>query len=539
MDETDPFHIYRINNGSMNNGSDYVFKFSKFIAENIAVRMDINKPYNILQEENAYFDATHTRVHSFKSFGLWTYHPTMHQTIRLASMEMRSENTNDISTFFMLLNEVLREVTGKEDYMFNPRCFMCDEGGANYNAIKKVYGEEFCAERVRGCQFHFKNSVNQRSNKIMLEDQATFKQICKKLCEATTVAIYHVLKGRLDDMANKYEFLEPWIDWWHQRRSHFWPLQRRWTPSVNLSEQGNSKWVRCNTMRLVHAAHDDVATMIVQEEEIYEFDRNILKSGGRGPSVSEHAAKDKSQQTDVAVDFVNIRDNMESVRMQAAEATNPTSYIPKKKDHFKPVIASKKEKKIKKRKVTFVTGEQKENQLSKAKDILMSKSDAKRSKAKKVATEIITEEEIQRKIDDGFKLIEIEKRKLIEDEKKKQKLVNPNPPIVIFTNGLGISVCKGCTKKKIEREEITYPHNMVFRRRGIVGYYNKILNKFINGEVNVHFHLKKSCLRNADQTLEFKDITMTDEVFAALSSEQMEVLKNADILQYILANKNK
>ena len=53
---------------------------------------------------------------------------------------------------------------------------------------------------------------------------------------------------------------------------------------------------------------------------------------------------------------------------------------------------------------------------------------------------------------------------------------------------------------------------MVFQRRGIVGYYNKILNKFINGEVNVHFHLKKSCLRNADQTVEFKDITMTDEV---------------------------
>ena len=55
-------------------------------------------------------------------------------------MEMRSENTEDISTFFVLLNEVLREVTGKEDYMFNPRCFMCDEGGANYNAIKNVWG---------------------------------------------------------------------------------------------------------------------------------------------------------------------------------------------------------------------------------------------------------------------------------------------------------------------------------------------------------------------------------------------------------------
>ena len=155
---------------------------------------------------------------------------------------------------------------------------------------------------------------------------------------------------------------------------------------------------------------------------------------------------------------------MESVRMQAAEATNPTSYIPKKKDHFKPTIASKKKKKIKRRKVTFVTEEQNENQLSKGKEILMSQSDAKRrSKAEKVPTEIITEEEIQRKIDDSFKLIEIEKRKLIEDEKKKkQKLVNPNTPVVIFTDGLGISVCKGCTKKKIEHEEIIYPHNMVF-----------------------------------------------------------------------------
>ena len=89
---------------------------------------------------------------------------------------------------------------------------------------------------------------------------------------------------------------------------------------------------------------------------------------------------------------------MESVRMQAAEATNPTSYIPKKKDHFKPAMSSKIEKKIKKRKVTFVTVEQKENQLSKAKEILMSQSDAKRrSKAKKVPTEIITEEDNSKK----------------------------------------------------------------------------------------------------------------------------------------------
>ena len=108
---------------------------------------------------------------------------------------------------------------------------------------------------------------------------------------------------------------------------------------------------------------------------------------------------------------------------------------------------------------------------------------------------MITKEEIQRKIDDGFKMIENKKRKLIENEtKKKLKLVPTNPPVVIFTDGLGISVCKGCSKMKIKCEEITYPHNMVFWRHGIVGYYNKVLNKFIDGESNVHFHLKKSCL---------------------------------------------
>ena len=104
---------------------------------------------------------------------------------------------------------------------------------------------------------------------MMIEDQATFKQICRKLCEVTTVLMYHVLKGHLDEMAKKYEFLEPWIDWWHERQSHFWPPSEEVDfPSVNLSEQGNSKWVRHNTMQLVHAAYDDVATMIVQEEEI-------------------------------------------------------------------------------------------------------------------------------------------------------------------------------------------------------------------------------------------------------------------------------
>lgn len=248
-------------------------------------------------------------------------------------------------------------------------------------------------------------------------------------------------------------------------------------------------------MRLVHAAHDDVATMIVQEEAVNKFDRNMSKSDSWGPSIPEHAAKDKSQQIDVAVDFLNIRDNLESIQMQAAEANNPTSYLPKRKALFKPKMSTTKEKKMKKRKVTFVTEEIIEDQSAKGTEILTSQCDGKRKgKGNKVPTEI-PNEEIQRKIDESFRMLEKEERKLIhEQNKRKQKLPCPNPPVVIFTDGLGISVCKGCSKKKISHEEITYPHNMVFQRCGIVGYYKKVLNKFINGKSNIHFHLKKSCL---------------------------------------------
>ena len=69
LDEEDKFYIYRINNGSLNGSSNYVFKTSHEMALR-AIRMDINGEEDGLQKENAYFDATRTRFHRFKSFTL-------------------------------------------------------------------------------------------------------------------------------------------------------------------------------------------------------------------------------------------------------------------------------------------------------------------------------------------------------------------------------------------------------------------------------------------------------------------------------------
>ena len=109
----------------------------------LALKMDIDGETNVLQEENAYFDGTFNRVYGFVSFALWMFHPTLRKVLRLANMELHTENMQDITIFFTLFNEVLAKVSGKEGYKFNPRAFICDEGGANFTGLKEVYTKTF------------------------------------------------------------------------------------------------------------------------------------------------------------------------------------------------------------------------------------------------------------------------------------------------------------------------------------------------------------------------------------------------------------
>ena len=335
-DTKDPYYIYRINNKDHNNARDYIFKTSTMMAQ-IAIKMDIDADDNHpMQYENAYFDATHTRVQGFKSFGLWTYHPAMAKILRLASMEIRSENATDITLFFRLFNEVLSQVKKQPGYRFNPRTFMCDEAGPNYVAIEMVYGKDFCFERVKGCQWHFKHDVKNKLSLILPEHREIFNKNCDRLCTVTSVIGYKILKRRLDAIGRCSPPIQSWIKWWHQRRHHiFPPFRGAGLPGCNLSEQGNSS-LRCVTMRLVAAAKKDVATMILQEKEIYKFERNAGKSSGRGPSQKAREGKDKLAQRKMAGDFVDIFDNEEAVLMEAEEAWFPSYYIQQRNTKHRP-----------------------------------------------------------------------------------------------------------------------------------------------------------------------------------------------------------
>ena len=168
-DEYDLYYIYRVNNGLCNNMSDYVFKSSREMVR-IAIMMDIDSTEsNPLQLENCYFDAMHKHVQGLKSLGIWTFHPTMKKILCLASMEIHSENTSDIAQFFSFFNKIVAKEKKVPGCKYNLRCFVCDEEGYNYNAITQVYGEDFCNEHEKGCQWHFKNDVIKKSTQIPME----------------------------------------------------------------------------------------------------------------------------------------------------------------------------------------------------------------------------------------------------------------------------------------------------------------------------------------------------------------------------------
>ena len=94
-----------------------------------------------------------------------------------------------------------------------------------------------------------------------------------------------------------------------------------------------------------------------------------------------------------------------------------------------------------------------------------------------------------------------------------------NPPVLLISNGLGVSKCKGCSKS-ITKQELRYPNNMVFRRRGPTRFYNPKTNKYIKKEGNIHFHVNIKCLHGSttdDSQQQHKRVPTTHGMQKSLS----------------------
>jgi hypothetical protein len=288
-DEKDKFLVYRINCRQHNGKPSYVFKSSMHMAE-IALSMD-RTGNGSMSHEYAHVDAMHDRCRDFKTVILWAYHEMSRKLVCLAVMDIEEENTENLTTFWHLLDEMLAEVSGKAEYKFNPTGFVADEHHANWRSINDVFGPE-AADRTVSCEFHFKQSVHRHARR-MASDSAEFVNLANALLTAQTEKEFDKLCIDAERLLSHHTQLYSWFQWWIERKNHiFSAFKPHDAPSTNLAEIGHSKLssVGRRHMSLLEAAREDVALAVRQNVDLECF-REGLVAGGRGQSCVQRKAK--------------------------------------------------------------------------------------------------------------------------------------------------------------------------------------------------------------------------------------------------------
>ena len=144
----------------------------------------------------------------------------------LATMEMRTEDTINLTIFFLTLNELLEERSGIKGYFFNPAAFISDHGGGNVNAVKMAFSAKtartrlvsthlvniwlnlvvlvtfcrqftICSFLQVGCKMHFMSDVHKRAEKLPKAMREEFIETCKDLHVSKTVFTYENLLDKL------------------------------------------------------------------------------------------------------------------------------------------------------------------------------------------------------------------------------------------------------------------------------------------------------------------------------------------------------
>ena len=266
QDEEDPLHIFKINDKILNGKPSFVFKSSIPMAC-IALLMDQNNKLKTpFQDAVAFMDGLHSRVVDYITLMLWVPNPVIRHLQCIAYMECESENTENITTFLMLVNEMLRQVKGDPNYMWAPKCIMANENGANKNAIGNVFGEDLQKKTI-SCQWHYLRCAHKQSYRIT--DKAMrerFLQLTNSMVkDAVTKTLYIQYYKQLYNTCQKFKTTK-WLDFWHERHAHYVPGFRGYGyPVLNLAEPGQSS-MRTKRMTLVDAAFDDILKQMHQDE---------------------------------------------------------------------------------------------------------------------------------------------------------------------------------------------------------------------------------------------------------------------------------
>ena len=302
MKAYDPYLIFKINDGTLNDEISYIFKSSKCAAQ-MAIEMDCEDENNrnCLKEEPAYCDTMHSHVEGYKNITAWVKNPITRAVMCIVTMEAKSEDTWTMTMFFNLLNEMLQKVSGKKKYKFNPWRFYVDEGGANKNAIKKVFGRKGLNKTVT-CQWHFLKCAKAKQKYVKGKWRKSFYKLCKHMVKAPTRSEYKALSNLVKKICAESGFLE-WFMWWDDCKFHIIPAFRGFNLSgLNLAESGQSgmKQKTRKKMQLINAAYKDCAQMLRQDESYRAYIGNISKEIGKGLNIRQIQERDRRAQQERA-----------------------------------------------------------------------------------------------------------------------------------------------------------------------------------------------------------------------------------------------
>ena len=545
-DGLDKFYIFRINSKGMNGKPDFVMK-SSTLSMKLALQLDIDGPQNEFQNQDVFFDGSHSRCNGFVSLGLWTQHPSKRSFIRLASMEVRTEKTEDIVLFWEMINEMLQLLKKDGNYKFNPKTIFCDSAGANFAAIAKVFGQGFIdTGRVVTCRWHFMDNINKRRHLMEEDDQQEFHDSCEALCKAKTVPEYDLLYSHIMDILIKYPQAANCLEWHHARRGALFPAFRDGRHAgVNLAEVGNSQWKPKHKLSLVTAAKDDIGTMMSLEAELKRFNLGETFTPGRVPSDAERATQEKQFQCEQARSFGDMLTNEAARRIQMDSEACPPTFVPQASCSHKPgnssgiqghYVLSKKGVKRGQGRGRGSRGRGKPKGSERHTPIPLNNLLEKLTTARRISTGTLSPppQPILSPSTDGLPVLGSgPERRPVRPIPSTPS--NPNPPIIVHSL-FNIKICQGCPNP-IDTASMRPPTDMLFRLKGIRPYRDPHTKMYHDRIQNIYFHLNEQCLKNFDCRIDMKDITMTDELFCSVSVDHLHKLQSLGFLDYIIKNK--
>ena len=477
-DTSDQALIYSMNDSAFNANPSFVFKSSRQMAT-LGINMGQNyHTANPLMEEMCYFDGMHSRCRGWKTLTLWVFHSSSRKLLRLATMEVKSENTTNCALFWSQWNKLLAYVKGDPKYKFNPCGFLTDEAGANFAGIREVYGDEH-HRNANSCQFHYKQCLQRLLKKIpahLADYRNEIEVLSLQFLTVSTMADYNSVRVRLQDLATINEDVQSWLGWWVARRFHIFPVFRGYCiSSLNLAEIGHSTMKRKRLLMLVDAAWDDVCTMVLQNEALAKFIEGKQKSYGKGPSVAQTATREKRAQ------HVRAKDYVENFRRGTFEMSSGEEFVSSQRArHRAPATAS-------------VQGYN------------LPPVDSSSAPSTPVNLGHVTSAAA---------------RGLTPEQKQ---ILMESPPVLTFCHG-NMRKCYGC-RGKFTADMRTNPNDMILkmmvhRDKCINGTWQKSWRKEW-----AYFHLNLNCIHSCCSFLELKDIYIPEGVREQLTPAHLELLR--------------